>query len=319
MIQGCPYTGGPSIKRYEARRDVTVVEAATGTIVATFSVTDEPRACGVTEKKDVTELRGTVEWPIVEQHLASLVTSGVFVDPDAEGTGEGGTGEATIPPERTAAPRPTPARTASPTRTATPGTTPKPTAKPTAKPTTTAVTSMELRKAIAAGLITAKGTGDGLQRLDLKVTSKSTQPLRVLVAIGTMFDPSASATQSMVVLSASSVDLEPKSSATVTLDVACAEMRDDQPGSSDTFKVRTTQASTTVMKLLRAPGFATQSFRVQQFAIWTLIHNPTATGYQGLGSTFSLYGSGPSAEELKSIKSLLTSAGIDPTDYRAFQ
>ena len=319
VLQVCPYSNGPSITRYEAKRAVTVVEAASGKIVATFTVTEEPRSCGATEKKDVTELRATVGWPNVEQHLAAHVERGVFVDPDADGTG-GGTAtrppRPTAEPGGTAAPNATPSRTASPSRTATPGTTPKPTSKPSA---TTATTSMELRKAIAAGLITAKGTGDGLQRLDLKVTSKSAEPLRVLIAIGTMFDPSASATQSMVVLRATSVDLEPKGSATVRLDVACAEMRDDQPGSDDSFRVRATQASTAVMKLLRASDFATESFRVQQFAIWTLIHNPAAGGYAGLGSTFSFYGSGPSKDELTSIKSLLTSAGIDPADYRAFK
>jgi len=319
VIQVCAYSNGPSITRYEAKRAVTVAEAVTGNIVTTFTVTQKPRTCAASEKKDVTELRATVGWPIVEQHLKALVDRGVFVDPDGGGSGSGeptarpeGTAAPTAPPLRTASPY----RTASPSRTASPETTPKPTAKSSATATTA---SMELRKAIAAGLITAKGTGDGLQRLDLRVTSKSAEPLRVLVAIGTMFDPSASATQSMVVLRATSVDLEPKGSATVRLDVACAEMRDDQPGSDDSFRVRATQASTAVMKLLRASDFATESFRVQQFAIWTLIHNPAAGGYAGLGSTFSFYGSGPSKDELTSIKSLLTSAGIDPADYRAFK
>jgi hypothetical protein len=134
-----------------------------------------------------------------------------------------------------------------------------------------------------------------------------------------MFDPSAKATQAMVVLTPHSVTLAPKERATITLDVACAEMHDGQPGSSDTFTVRSTQATSTVMKLLRAPTFGDASFRVQQFALWTLIENPTTSGYQALGSTFSVFGTGPSDTELSQIATLVKAAGLDPTDYRALR
>ncbi|MBM4408315.1 MAG: hypothetical protein FJ038_06920 [Chloroflexi bacterium] len=140
-----------------------------------------------------------------------------------------------------------------------------------------------------------------------------------MVTIGTLFDPAAAATQVMVVLRGTSVDLAPGSSEKVTLEVACAEMRDDQPGADDSFQVRATQASTSVMKLLRSARFPSEPFRIQQFAIWTLIENPTASGYARLGSGIGFGGSGPSSEGLDTIASLLTSAGIDPAKYRALQ
>lgn len=298
VIEVCPYVNGPSITRYASTRSVTVVEAATGVTVAAFTITDEPRACQASEQKDVTELHGSVGWEAVEAHLASIVEHGVFVDPDAE------VAAATEEPASTDR-----------RQTSAPATSPKATTRPSPTPE---IASMELRKAIKAGLVTARGTGDGLQRLDLELTSKSDEPLRVVVAIGTLLDPAAAATQVMVVLRATSVDLEPGSSEVLSLQVACAEMRDGQPGTDDAFRVRATQASTTVMKLLRSERFSTEPFRIQQFAIWTLIDNPTASGFAGLGSGIGISGSGPSRDELETIASLLTSAGIDTTRYRAF-
>jgi hypothetical protein len=67
--------------------------------------------------------------------------------------------------------------------------------------------------------------------------------------------------------------------------------------------------------LLKAPDFAGQTFRVRQFAIWTITDNPTRTGYVGLGS-FGI-GSGPRDEEIAVIRQLFVKAGLDPTAYLA--
>ena len=83
VLAVCHYMNGPNITRYSARRDVSVVDARRGQAVATFSIKQRPRACLPGEKMDTIELRAEVDWPIVEQHLASLVAKGVFVDPDA--------------------------------------------------------------------------------------------------------------------------------------------------------------------------------------------------------------------------------------------
>jgi hypothetical protein len=153
----------------------------------------------------------------------------------------------------------------------------------------------------------------------MTLTSNVDEELEVKVNVGTLFDPGASSTQTMVVISPATIEVAAREKVTVELDVACAEMHDDQPGSDDRFTVRPKQASTNVMKLLRSERFPTESFRVQQFAIWTLVDNPPADGYVRLGSSFGGSGTGPSAEELETIASLLRSADIDPSRYRAFR
>jgi hypothetical protein len=65
------------------------------------------------------------------------------------------------------------------------------------------------------------------------------------------------------------------------------------------------------------PDFSKQSFRVQQFAIWTITDNPTRKGYVGLGTFVS--GSGPSDAEMAKIKALFTAAGIDQKKYQALR
>jgi hypothetical protein len=71
--------------------------------------------------------------------------------------------------------------------------------------------------------------------------------------------------------------------------------------------------------LLAVPTFGEQPFRVDQFAIWTVIENPRRHDYVHLGTAFEIIGSGPSDEELGTIRDLFEEAGIDPADYRALR
>ena len=134
--------------------------------------------------------------------------------------------------------------------------------------------------------------------------------------MGTLLLPGTSATQRMVVIAQQVVTIEPELSVEVELDVACAQMERDQPGSDDGFRVSATAVGSTLLKLLRAPSFAGETFRVRQFAIWTVTDNPSRSGYVGLGF---ITGSGPSSVELARIKALFREAGIPPGHYRALQ
>lgn len=176
---------------------------------------------------------------------------------------------------------------------------------------------IELRDAMDAGLVTATGTGDGLERLSLQITSKSDEDLSLEIEAGTVLAPKASSTQNMVVTSDFFVDLAAGANETVSLEVACAQMRDDQPTADDGFKVQMLDPKSDLLKLLRLERFGDEDFRVRQFAIWTITDNPSRDGYQGLGTVFDIYGSGPSDDEMARIRSLFKDAKIPAGHYRA--
>jgi hypothetical protein len=63
------------------------------------------------------------------------------------------------------------------------------------------------------------------------------------------------------------------------------------------------------------PEFYTETYRVQQFAIWTITDNPARGEYIGIG-TFGL-GTRPSDEEMNEIRYLFETAGIATGQYQA--
>jgi hypothetical protein len=214
--------------------------------------------------------------------------------------GCGGTGP-------TPTPSPTPVPTASPT--------PSPTPVPTPEPTPATI---ELIKAVNGGQVTVAGTGRGLQRLDITLTSKADGPLVVVINQGTVFDPAVERTQSMVVITRRMIDLEAGGSVPVQLDVACADMKKDTPDRNDRFALHEGSVPKDLVKLTRLPEFADEPFRVQQFGVWTITDNPTRTGYVGLGTADGA-SSGPSKAELTRIAELFRAAEIDTTLYRALK
>ena len=121
----------------------------------------------------------------------------------------------------------------------------------------------------------------------------------------------------MITLAAQVVTLTPLESRTLTLDVACASMHLDQPGSSDQFGLETAPSSSALSALLKVPDFSGQTFRVKQFAIWTITDNPPRDGFVRLGSIYTGMGSGPSDEEIAAIKQLFVKAGLDLSVYQA--
>jgi hypothetical protein len=172
---------------------------------------------------------------------------------------------------------------------------------------------IELRAAVAAGKVAVAGRGQNLQDLTLNLTSHDTQPLRVAIEPGTVFHPGVAATQTMVTIARQVVTLAPGETTSVTLDVACAAMHLDQPGTSDEFTLDPAPAPSPIVALLGVPDFASQTFRVKQFAIWTISDNPTRDGYVGLGVWF---GTGPSDAEIATIRQLFAQAGLDPNAYQ---
>ncbi len=182
-------------------------------------------------------------------------------------------------------------------------------------PAPTPARAVELRKAVAAGQVAVAGKGDGLERLEITVTSRADEPLRVVVNPGTIFDARASGTQAMVVISKEVIAVEPGASEKATLEVACSEMHKDQPGSDDTFRLVRRALPDDLVKLLAQEGFPDEDFRIQQFAVWTILDDPARNGFVRLGT--SGVGTGPSSKEIAAIRALFAEAGIDAKDYRA--
>jgi len=288
VVEVCKYNG-PSTTRYSATRQIRVVAAQTGAELARFSITDQPSACPPVKSSDMPEIKASVDWRQVEQHLESLVRTGSFVDPDVPATGPGAT--------------------RSPGATDEPVVTPEPTAE---------LRGVSLATALSEGLVTAKGTSDSLQTMNVTLTSNADVSLNVNVAAGTYFVPKRAATQTMVVIASLWIEVPAGETVDVTLDVACAQMHDDQPGETgkaDSFTVRQAPAKGDLAKILKSDAFGEAGFRVQQFAVWTITSNPTKAGYVHLG-TYGV-GSGPSAAELREIKAMFKEAGIATSAYRA--
>ena len=174
---------------------------------------------------------------------------------------------------------------------------------------------IELRSAVAAGQVVVSGRGISLQRLEITLASQVAQPLRLVIEPATVFRPAAAETQAMTILAPQVVTLAAMESRTLTVDVACASMHLDTPGSSDQFGLDTTPGPTALVALLAVPDFAGQTFRIRQFAIWTITDNPARSGYVGLG--YFGMGSGPSDAEIAVIKQLFVQAGLDPSAYVA--
>jgi len=288
VVQVCTYYGS-DITRYRVTRDVLVVEPSTGREVKRFSIVAEPRACRTTESSSTTEIEGWIDHEVVAAYFAGLVEHGRFVAP------------ASSPPSLPGGPSIVPSS---------PGAS--------AAPTGSAET-VELRQALAAGQVTASGSGDGLESLDLDLTSTVDRRLEVTIEAGTLLEPQAKGTQIMMVVSGDSVVLAPRTTESVTLDVNCVQMRQDQPTGDDTFTVSAQRADPDLVLLLAEPALADATGRIRQFAIWTITNDPKRADYVPLGSAFEVFGTGPGDEEIAQIRSLFLAAGIDIAKYRVFR
>jgi major membrane immunogen (membrane-anchored lipoprotein) len=167
--------------------------------------------------------------------------------------------------------------------------------------------------------VSAYGT-DSLDEITLHVTSKSGKPLRVTITAGTIFEPGQSSVQSMLVTVGRKILLDPFESISLEIDAACGNMERSQPGEDDSLTLKSITSRQDLSLLLSLPDFASEPFRVQQFAIWTITDNPTRNGYTHLTSgLFDYWGSGPSDEEIQEIKVLFQEAGISLNKYQALR
>jgi hypothetical protein len=177
---------------------------------------------------------------------------------------------------------------------------------------------VKIGEAVAKGLVQADIYGRGLERVDIELRLISADPLVVVIPSGTIFQAQSPDLQNMIVRKKSALWLKSRDEAeSLSVLAACANMERDVPGSKDMLSVSDMLAAEDLVALLDSPKFHRETFRVQQFAIWTITDNPRRYDYVRLG-TFG-FGTGPSDEEIERIRALFKSAGISIDKYRALQ
>ena len=119
----------------------------------------------------------------------------------------------------------------------------------------------------------------------------------------------------MMVIKEKLLLLEPQGSKQVDVSTACANMRLDVPSESDSLTIKGVAPTEDLLRLLELPDFHGETFRVRQFAIWTITDNPRRTEYVGIG--YFGTGSGPDDDEMQRIGTLFEKAGIPTEKYRA--
>jgi hypothetical protein len=176
---------------------------------------------------------------------------------------------------------------------------------------------VELIEAKISGLVTVNACGIGsLERIKLSITSQSDNTLQIAILPGMIFESRSAGIQSMVVISKKLILLDPfETLESIKIDAACYNMELDMPGESDALILSMSPAGGDLMKLFNLPDFYEASYRVQQFAIWTITDNPGRGGYVGIG--FFGMGTGPSDGEIEKIRTLFIDAGIETDKYKA--
>jgi hypothetical protein len=193
---------------------------------------------------------------------------------------------------------------------------------------------VDFSQAVANNLIQANIRGFGLQEININLTSNTNDSLKITIRSGTIFNASSASVQDMVLLEDEVFYVEAQSEIQRYVNVACASMKLDSPNYSDKFTVSDNPTQEALVKLLNISNFSNETFRVQQFAIWTITDNPARDEYvrlvthsSGTGSNynnrqpyygpFGPSGTGPSEEEINRIKALFENAGISTSKYKA--
>jgi len=177
---------------------------------------------------------------------------------------------------------------------------------------------IDLQEAIALGLLTADVRGVSLESIEVEVSLKVEDSIELTIQPGTTFLAPSPDLQTMVVRHQLYIFLKEKDEVSLEVDVACANMRLEAPDGGEVYSVRIEPPMEELRKLMGLTEFQDSSFRLQQFAIWTVTDNPARGQYVGL-TTPSGEGGAPSNSELQTIASWFESAGISLDSYPALR
>jgi hypothetical protein len=183
----------------------------------------------------------------------------------------------------------------------------------------------EITEAVRKGVAEVSASGRGLASITVTIESRTNEALEIKVPLGTEFDANSGGTQNMIARAEGSVFLSRRGDKqSVTIHAAGTNMHKNAPREGDSYTVRLAPFSEDLGKLLGFRDFRMKSFRVQQFAIWTIADNPRRDGFVGVGESGFLTSpddlrTGPDDLELVAIKALLKGAGIPPGNYGALR
>lgn len=180
-----------------------------------------------------------------------------------------------------------------------------------------AIPTYPLAEASRQKLISWKAGGAGLTTVELQISSRAKEKIRIEIPEGVIFVSANGSVQNMVVRTAGSANLYPGRTESLRISAACINMHRQTPRANHGFQSGLKMADGDLETLLKSPDFAGTGFRIQQYAIWTITDNPGRGEYPGISSSGS--GGGPSKEELMQVRRLLESAGVRVERYRAFQ
>ena len=167
------------------------------------------------------------------------------------------------------------------------------------------------------GLLTANVRGISLESIEVEVSLKVDESIELSILPGTTFLAPSPDLQTMVVRHQMYIFLEDKDEVSLEVDVACANMRLDAPSGGEAYIVKIEPPAEELRKLMGLPEFQDASFRLQQFAIWTITDNPAKSQYVGLGTGGE--GSLPSNIELQTIASWFEAAGLALDNFPALK
>jgi hypothetical protein len=288
----------PAAWRSDGETDVELVACIEAPVQVPRSPCEVPAVERWAEMVDVRVLEASTARQVDELSLIDLPA-----DCDEIATGAGKATGAVSAADLIDALRPVVLAAALPTPTPPPAPTPTPTPR-----------RLELSAAVGEGAVTVTIQGDGLQAIDLTITPQLEVELEVEIRAGTRFAPAAAGIQTMIAIESAVIEVHPKVEAKMELDVACGEMRDGTPTATDQFGLVAEAPPADLASLLALPDFGRQTFRVKQFAIWTITDNPARTEFVGLQSATT--SGGPSSTEIARIKELFTAAGIPLSRYK---
>ncbi len=176
---------------------------------------------------------------------------------------------------------------------------------------------IDLQEALEMGLLTANVRGISLESIEVEVSLKVDESIELSILPGTTFLAPSPDLQTMVVRHQMYIFLEEKDEVTLEVDVACANMRLEAPSGGEAYIVKIEPPAEELRKLMSLPEFQDASFRLQQFAIWTITDNPAKSQYVGLGTGGE--GNLPSTTELQTIAAWFDAAGLALDNYPALK
>jgi len=95
----------------------------------------------------------------------------------------------------------------------------------------------------------------------------------------------------------------------LNIDAACASMELTAPSESDNLTLSIETPPEDLNKLLYLSDFRSETYRVQQFAIWTITDNPERDGYVGIATGFKYMAPDQVMQKLKEFEFFLSWQG----------